>query len=106
VPYVGWTPDGKWLISRSEDGTIRKWNAETGDPDWVILQVPGGRSITFSAAGEILHGDPDVVEQNLVYLVETDEARLEMLKPSEFRKYLAIGAAEQTAENREQPQTP
>ena len=53
------------------------------------MLLDDGNSITFSPAGEILHGDPEVVEKELVYLVETPSGTLELLKPSEFQKRVA-----------------
>jgi len=43
-----------------------------------------GRSVTFSATGEIVHGHPKVIEEELVYLLEQPDGTSELLKPSEF----------------------
>ncbi|HPM80247.1 MAG TPA: hypothetical protein PLF81_06080 [Candidatus Anammoximicrobium sp.] len=40
--------------------------------------------MTFSATGEIVHGHPKVIEEELVYLLEQPDGTSELLKPSEF----------------------
>jgi len=51
--------------------------------------LPDGQSVTFSAAGELLHGEPEVVEEELTYLIEKPSGALDLLKPSEFLKRVA-----------------
>ena len=73
VNSVAWSGDGVHLASASSDSTLRVWDAD-GEPEWMAVQLPDGNAAVFSAAGELLHGDADSVEQWLVYLVE-DERR-------------------------------
>ena len=40
--------------------------------------------MSFSAAGELLSGDPAVMESELVYAVEKPDRQFELLRPSEF----------------------
>jgi hypothetical protein len=47
------------------------WDSENAEAKWVSLLLAGMEPVTFSPAGEILHGDPEVIEKELVYLVET-----------------------------------
>ncbi len=94
VSSVAWSPDGKHLASAGHDDTIQVSSAR-GEPELTIVVPPDGRSATFSAAGELLYGDPDVVEQELVYLVEQSDGRIEVLRLSAFRE--RVQAAEKAA---------
>ena len=57
---------------------------------WVGVLLTDEDSASFSPAGQRLHGDAEVVENELVYVVETDAGHLETLKPSEFLRRSAI----------------
>ena len=62
-----------------------------GETEWLAVLLDHDNSIIFTPAGEILHGDPEVVEKKLIYMVATPSGTLELLKPSEFQKRLAAG---------------
>ena len=66
-------------------------DTETGQTLWLAVLLDDENSITFSPAGEILHGDPDVIEKELIYLVETPSGTLELLEPSEFQERVFAG---------------
>lgn len=55
VTALAWAPDGAVLAAGSNDGTLRGWNPQTGEPVWVL---PGHRGIvaalSFSPDGKIL----------------------------------------------------
>ena len=55
----------------------------SGVVEWTAVLLSEGRAAVFSAAGELLHGDPDAGEKHLVYLVER-EGRCDVLAPSAF----------------------
>ncbi len=88
VHCVAWSGDGVHLASASYDSTLRVWDAN-GEPEWMAVQLPDGNAAIFSVAGELLHGDPDSVEQGLVYMVEDEHGHIAYLQPSAFRKRLA-----------------
>ena len=89
VRSVAWSPDGEQIASGAWDGTIILWNATATEPRRVLVPLRDGGSLTFSAAGEVLHGDAETVEKELIYLFETPTGAVEILKPSEFQKRLA-----------------
>ena len=86
VNAVTWAPDGKRLASGDVGGMIRVWNVETGTVERSAIRLRGGKSVVFSAAGDILYGHPKVIEEELIYLVEPPDGPIELLKPSEFKK--------------------
>jgi len=82
VGSIAWSPDGSKLASGSD--TVMLWDLDTVEPQWVGVLFSDKSSVTFSAAGKILHGHSDLIEQQLVYVVENSGGRLDLLKPSEF----------------------
>lgn len=55
-------------------------------PVWHAALLPEMKSATFSAAGELIDGDPSVVDPYLVYYYENKEGRIETLAPAKFRE--------------------
>jgi len=88
VHSVAWAPEGRRLAVGSLFDTMLLWDVETGEPQWSALLLNGGQSVTFGPTGQILYGDPDVIEKELVYLVQKPNGPIELLKPSEFQKLL------------------
>jgi len=91
INSVAWSPDSKQLIAGGSASAMQLWDMETGEPDWTVLFVSDSHSFTFSSAGQILHGDPEIAEKELVYVVEKPSGALELLKYSEFHKRVATG---------------
>jgi hypothetical protein len=77
------------LVSGDDGGMVRMWNAETGTAEWTAICLRENRSVTFSPVGEIIYGHPNVIEEELVYMIEKPDGSTELLKPSEFQKRLA-----------------
>ena len=86
ISSVAWSPDGTLLASGCTESTIRLWNTKPTGLQLVIVVLKDGKSVTFSATGELLYGDPAVVEQEIRYLVEKPAGTMEILKLSEFQK--------------------
>ena len=72
---------------------LSTWDTKTFEPQWFAQHLDEGRSVTFTAAGQLKFSDPDVVAQECVYVVETDDGTLQMLKPSEFQKLIPATAS-------------
>ncbi len=47
------------------------------------------KTATFSAAGELLSPDPEQFDSHLVYYVEREAGKIELLTHVEFRKLVA-----------------
>lgn len=50
--------------------------------------LPDNKSVTFSAAGELIDGKPEEIDQYLVYYIDRGDGRIETLTPAEFCKLL------------------
>jgi WD40 repeat protein len=55
---VCWNPDGKRLASVSTDGTMRVWDADTGQAVQVLGPEGGGFTVTWSPDGKRLANAP------------------------------------------------
>ncbi len=82
---VAWQADSRKLLSASFDGTVRKWDADTGEAEFAVVLREDGTSATIGASGELLSGDPSVIDSEFVYLVETPAGAFEILKRAEFQ---------------------
>ena len=70
--------------------TIQAWDARKERLRWVLAITRNRQSIKFAPDGRLLSGNPDVVEQEFVFVLETPSKSIEILKPSEFqRRYLS-----------------
>ena len=58
VPHLGFSPDGRWLISGAYDGTVRLWRLRLDD----LIQVAcasAGRALTPAEVEQYLGGALD-----------------------------------------------
>ena len=77
------------MISCASDGTVRLWDAEKGRHLWVGIPLPDGTAAIFSTAGELLYGDPAVVDRQFVYMIKDTDGSLELLTHSQFQQRLS-----------------
>ena len=57
VHHAAFSSDGKLVVTASQDGTARIWNATTGQPTGIVLREPGGagfESAEFSHDGTLV----------------------------------------------------
>jgi WD40 repeat protein len=80
---LSFAPDGT-LVSGSYDKTVIAWDSKSGEPKWVLALLKDGYTATFTAAGQLIDGNLDAVEDELVYVVETGDRQVQTLSPSEF----------------------
>ena len=81
---VVWSKNNQ-ILSSANDRMIRCWDAATGQPQWITVAQEADLSATFAADGKPLSSTSDA-DQTLVYFVERDFGRVEVLRPSEFQK--------------------
>ncbi len=91
VDDLAWRPHSHEVLSSGLDGTIRLWDAETQSVKWVLVVLPDKQSVTLSPTGEILAGDPAVIEREVAYIIETPTGAMEILEPSEFQQQVSRG---------------
>ncbi|NQT17263.1 MAG: protein kinase [Planctomycetes bacterium] len=77
VDTVDFNPKTGTLAS-SGDNTVRLWDGSTGEPKMTIVMLHDDRSATFSAAGQLLDGDPATVAEDFIYLVEQADGRMDL----------------------------
>jgi WD40 repeat protein len=84
VRRCDWSKTDRILVSQV-DGTFRVWDPNTRQVLWSAMLLGDGITAAFDTAGNLIDGDPAILERELVYLVESPTKRLEVLKLSEFR---------------------
>jgi hypothetical protein len=57
--------------------------------------LSGGKTATFSPAGELLHAEAEA-EKHLVYLVERTAGKVELLTAEEFKRLLEASPPEKS----------
>jgi len=84
VSSVDWSSDGKHFASTAQDCTVIVWDAETYEPVWTGIELFDGSWASFTAAGQTIDGDPDLLDKHFVYVVENEDGSREVLRHSEF----------------------
>ena len=80
------SPDDRRLVSGAEDGTILITDIDTGETLKTASLSDEARAVVFTETGEVSHGDPNLIENEFVYLVEQATGTTELLTPSQFRR--------------------
>ena len=98
---IVWSSDGKLITLADENGTLRRLRVEQSAdkededakpfrlvPESSTLFLPGRQTITLEPDGMIPEL-PDEESSHLVYLIEKEDGRYEMLSQQQFRERLA-----------------
>ncbi|MDO5064860.1 MAG: hypothetical protein Q4E00_07725 [Actinomyces bowdenii] len=66
VGAVAWSPDSSTVMAGGAEGTVRMWEAATGEPTaWVVTGLPGGGLLVQDCAGAVIHCGPPPVRVRL-----------------------------------------
>jgi hypothetical protein len=95
-----WSPEGRYVVYGGAGGILGLFNFQTQEHEWLALLFDDDQALTLSCAGQLLHGDPEVLEKEIVYIIQrTPGGKLETLKPSEFQEHVsAVQAAANVGE--------
>lgn len=95
---VSFNHDSTKLASCGWDGVVRVLDVESGLILGLAVQVAASENqrganeaaiyhaISFNRAGQVTSGDPELIEQQVVYLIEQPSGAFDILKPSEFQR--------------------
>jgi WD40 repeat protein len=87
---LAWKPGGRHLACGDRGGALWVGDADSGNADWGILLPVPGKAVSLKASGEFIAADQEVIDNELIFLVEQDDGRLEILTPSEFQERVAV----------------
>jgi len=99
VNAVAWSPDGEILASGGHQSSmLRFWDGAFLKPLRTGVVLRDGRSATFDAAGKVVDGDPELIEQEFVYMVQREpNGPIETLEPSEFQDLMKSAVTREDA---------
>lgn len=83
-----WHPRGHLFAVGTLEARFTIWHESDLQPYWHGVLLPDNKYASFSAAGELLAGNPDEIDQYLVYYIDRGDGRIETLTPAEFRQLL------------------
>ena len=86
VHYLAWNPNTHQIVTTTKDGTIRSWNAQTGELDWVTVLLRNHQAATFHANGTLKSGNAEMVNREFVYVLDNGDGDVRMLTPSQAFK--------------------
>ncbi|OYT15196.1 MAG: hypothetical protein B7C24_14350 [Bacteroidetes bacterium 4572_77] len=68
VSSVAFSPDGKFVLSGSADGTMKLWNAKTGELIYTNFSTPDGKYLTWTSEG-FFSGNENIARE-AVYILD------------------------------------
>jgi hypothetical protein len=71
------------------DGTLRLWDVDRKEEQWIAMALRNGYVAVLSPAGEVLHLSDPAAEAEVVHIIEPKPDRTELLTPAQFRARFA-----------------
>ena len=91
IDDLAWSPDGRFLASGSWlDCTLRIWNIETGDTEWMLVRLDRDPTVTLSPQGVIRYPESDKPLEKFWYLLERRDGSVDILSSTEFYERHAV----------------
>lgn len=81
---ISWHPRRDLALISDMNSSILAWDLREWRPYWRHVLLPDEQTVTLTAAGQIVNGDREAVNKYLVYYIENDDGRIEVLTPTEF----------------------
>lgn len=85
ITSAGIHPDGNTVYSTASDGRLYAWDLATFLVDWHAYVIDEA-AITLAADGQILFGDRQAIDKELVFYVDRNDGQAELLDASSFNK--------------------
>lgn len=69
---MSWSPDGEQIVCATNDDRVLVWDAATGAPRWVGLEMDDGKSAVIDAAGTLHTDDAAAFDRQFVFVEYVD----------------------------------
>jgi WD40 repeat protein len=86
ITSLAWSPESRQIIVGGVDHSLILWDVASRQSRWIRRLLSDNTYATISQTGELLDGEPAVVERDLVFLVQDDDGATKVLTPAEFQK--------------------
>ncbi len=83
---VRFSPDGQHFLTAGWDEMVRIWSLNSGLAETTIFFFDPQHSVSMAADGRFTDGDPNLVDENFLYLVEKSSGSMELLDRAAFLK--------------------
>lgn len=82
-----WVSSGDRFYSGSDQSVLTAWDvADDIQPVWHSVSLPQGKVVTFTAAGDIVDGQRDDLDEFLVYFTDGADDEVVILSPQQFEQ--------------------
>ena len=86
IQSLTWSTDGKRLLSRCRDGSMRVWSVATGRPELIFTPLADGTSAILTADGTQIGGSETGIRETFLFLEEKPSGAMQILDSADFMK--------------------